>query len=263
MDLRLDNSVSSAMIKGESYNILDYENFIKSQSLWDMGSIAVVEKKGDDVYVLPYRGEYTDSKNLQPGIYHSGNCLTFEVLPKESEENNYKNIPIITISSNDDIEAILEKENVLSKLAEPWITSPDNITQIPIKESDEPAMKALKMAINNKQCDIDKYQARFGQNFPNDKRQLKNSSVTLKITQRYCDNLDMEAILTIRNKDENVPNPLKNPVSISLSTGEFINTHSINLDLENDEENEDERDINRFAEDSFDEFGGLSDGDNF
>jgi hypothetical protein len=238
MDIRLDNSVSSAMIKGESYNVLDYENYRKSQSLWDMGSIAVVEKINNDIYILPYRGEYVESKNLQPGIYSSG-CLDFEVLPKGPEEENYKNIPIVTISSNDDIETILEKENVLSRLAEPWITSPDNITQIPIKDSDEPAMKALKMAINNKGCDIDKYQARFGQNFPNDKRQLKNSSVTLKITQRYCDNLDMEAILTIRNKSDDVPNPLKSPVSISLSTGEFINTEAMNFNLDEDDSSED------------------------
>lgn len=265
MDLRLDNSVSSAMIKGESYNVLDYDNFIKSQSLWDLGSIAVVEQKENDVYVLPYRGEYTDSKNPQPGIYSAGNCFSFEIFPNKSEEKDYKNIPIITISSNDDIEAILEKENVLSKLAEPWITSPDNITQIPIKESDEPAMKALKMAINNKQCDIDKYQARFGQNFPNDKRQLKNSSVTLKITQRYCDNLDMEAILTIRNKDTDVPNPLKSPVSISLSTGEFINTKSINLDLDNNEEDQDglEGNSNRFSEDYYSSFNESSDEGDF
>ena len=43
----------------------------------------------------------------------------------------------------------LEKENVLSKLAEPWITNPDNITQINIKDSDEPGMKCLKSAINS------------------------------------------------------------------------------------------------------------------
>ena len=80
---------------------------------------------------------------------------------------------------------------------------------------------------------------RFGQNFPNDKRQLKNSSVTLKITQRYCDNLDMEAILTIRNKSDDVPNPLKSPVSISLSTGEFINTEAMNFNLDEDDNSED------------------------
>ena len=234
--MRLNNSVSSAMIKGESYNVLEYEEYRKSQSLWETSNIAVIEEKDGDKYVLPYRGEYVEKSNLQPGIYSAG-CVDFEVLPKESEEKNYKNIPIITISSNDDIETILEKENVLSKLAEPWITSPDNITQIVIKDTNDPAMKLLKTSINEKHCDMDKYQSRFGQNYPNDKRQLNNDTVTLKIVNRYCENLDMEAILTIRDKEPGVPNPLKRPISISLSTGEFLN-----MDINDDSSDDDEDD---------------------
>jgi hypothetical protein len=230
MDMKLDSSVSSAMVKGESYNVLSYDEYRNSEALWDTGSIAVVEKQGEDTYVLPYRGKYPNKPNIQPGIYSDGS-LDFVVLPKESEEKNYKNIPVITISSNDDIETILEKENVLSKLAEPWITSPDNVTQIAIKETDSPSMKVLKEAINRKRCDVDKYQSRFGDNFPNDKRQLKNSSVTLKIIERFCENLDMEAILTIRDKEPGVPNPINQPISISLTSGEFMN-----MDIDEDDE---------------------------
>lgn len=237
MDIRLNNSVSSAMIKGETYNVLTPEEYRNSQALWDMGSIAVVEEKDGDKYVLPYRGQYIEGKSTQPGIYSDGS-LDFEIMPKTSDEKDYKNIPIITISSNDDIQSILEKENVLSKLAEPWITNPDNITQINIKETDEPGMQCLKTAINSKRCDIDKYSSRFGQNFPNDKRQLKNSSVTLKIIDRYCENLDMEAILTIRNKEPGVPNPMQHPISISLTTGEFIN-----MNFDDDDESSDEDDF--------------------
>lgn len=236
MDMKLDSSVSSAMVKGESYNVLSYDEYRNSEALWDTGSIAVVEKQGEDTYVLPYRGKYPNKPNIQPGIYSDGS-LDFVVLPKESEEKNYKNIPVITISSNDDIETILEKENVLSKLAEPWITSPDNVTQIAIKETDSPSMKVLKEAINRKRCDVDKYQSRFGDNFPNDKRQLKNSSVTLKIIERFCENLDMEAILTIRDKEPGVPNPINQPISISLTSGEFMN---MDIDDEDDESSEDD-----------------------
>lgn len=240
MDIRLNNSVSSAMIKGETFNVLTYEEFIDSKALWDTGSIAVVEEIDGDKYVLPYRGKYEEGKSTQPGIYSAGSLINFRVKPNEKEEENYKNIPIITISSNDDIQTILEKENVLSKLAEPWITNPDNITQINIKETDEPGMKCLKTAINSKHCDIDKYNQRFGQNFPNDKRQLKNSSVTLKIIDRYCDNLDMEAILTIRDREPGVPNPINHPISVSLTTGEFIdmdfNDLRDNMDESSDED---------------------------
>ena len=68
---------------------------------------------------------------------------------------------------------------------------------------------------------------------------MKNSSVTLKIIDRYCENLDMEAILTIRNKEPGVPNPMQHPVSISLTTGEFIN---MNFD-DDDDESSDEDDF--------------------
>lgn len=236
MDIKLDSSVSSAMIKGESYNVLSYDEYRNSKTLWESSNIAVVEKQGDDTYVLPYRGKYPDKSNIQPGIYSDGD-LDFVEFPKESEESNYKNIPVITISSKDDIETILEKENVLSKLAEPWITSPDNVTQIAIKDTDSPSMKVLKEAINRKRCDVDKYQSRFGDNFPNDKRQLKNSSVTLKIIERFCDNLDMEAILTIRDKEPGVPNPINEPISISLTSGEFMN-----MDIESDDDDESSED---------------------
>jgi hypothetical protein len=237
MDIKFNNSLSSAMIKGETYNVLTHEEYRNSQALWDLGSIAVVEEKGDDKYVLPYRGQYVEGKSTQPGIYSDGS-LDFEIFPKPHDEENYKNIPIITISSDDDIQSIIEKENVLNKLAEPWIINPDNITQINIKDTDEPGMQCLKTAINSKRCDIDKYSQRFGQNFPNDKRQLKNSSVTLKIIDRYCDNLDMEAILTIRDKEPGVPNPMQHPVSISLTTGEFIN-----MNFDDDDESSDEDDF--------------------
>lgn len=236
MDVKLDNSVSSALIKGKSYNVLTFEQYRNSEPLWDSSNIAVIEEKDGDKYILPYRGKYIEKSNLQPGVYSDGS-IDFEVFPKGSEEKNYKNIPIITISSNDDIETILKKEDVLSKLAQPWITNPDNITYIPIKDTDKPALKGLKQALNDKRCDMDKYEDKFGDNYPNDKRQLKNDDVTLKIINRYCENMDMEAILTIRDREPGVPNPLGHSVSVSLLTGEFLN-----IDLDNDESSDEEDD---------------------
>lgn len=236
MDMKpLFKPISTALVKGESYNVLSYDEYRESKALWDTGNLAV--KEGD--YVLPYRGDYSNKNSNAPGIYSAGS-LDFVVYPNKNDEHNYKDIPIITISSEDNIEEIIKKENVLSKLAEPWITNPDNITNIHMKESDEPSMKILKQAINEKRCDIDKYAPRFGDNFPNDKRQLKNSSVTLKIINRFCDNLDMEAILTIRDKDTGVPNPMKKPVSVSLTSGEFLNIDIIDGEPMEEESSEED-----------------------
>ena len=73
------------------------------------------------------------------------------------------------------------------------------------------------MLINSKHFDIDKYASRFGDNFPNDKRQLKSVSATLNIIKRFCSNCDMEAILILRDKNPNVPNPMNREVAISLT----------------------------------------------
>ena len=99
MDIKLNSSVSSAMIKGISYNVLEYGEYIQSKALLDMSNIAVAEKDDNgSVTLYPYRGEYVEGKSTQPGIYSAGS-LDFEVFPKPHDEENYKNIPIVTISS--------------------------------------------------------------------------------------------------------------------------------------------------------------------
>ena len=84
------------------------------------------------------------------------------------------------------------------------------------------------MALNAKNIDIDKYAARFGDNYPNDKRQLKNSNATLKIIKRFCENCGMEAILTFRDKNPDVPNPMNTEITVSL-TDEIDEEDSENL----------------------------------
>ena len=51
----------------------------------------------------------------------------------------------------------------------------------------------------------------------------------------------MEAILTIRDKEPGVPNPLKRPISISLSSGEFLN-----MDIEDNRSFDDDEDDNEY-----------------
>jgi hypothetical protein len=117
------------------------------------------------------------------------------------------------------VKELIESGESLLKLDEQFITTPDNITKIPVTSLDEPEMKAIKTAINEKKVDIDKYAGRFGANFPNDKRQLKNNQITLNIIKRFCNNMDMEALLVIKDKNSNVPNPLNKEIVVSLTEG--------------------------------------------
>ena len=74
--------------------------------------------------------------------------------------------------------------------------------------------------INAKNIDIDKYADRFGENFPNDKRKLKDEKITLFLLKRMAECLDMNVDLIISDKSPNVPNPIGIPIKVSL-TGNF------------------------------------------
>ena len=78
-------------------------------------------------------------------------------------------------------------------------------------------MKALKQAITAKNIDIDKYADRFGENFPNDKRKLKDEKITLFLLKRMAECLDMNVDLIISDKSPNVPNPIGIPIKVSLT----------------------------------------------
>jgi hypothetical protein len=218
MDIKpLDTKISRCVINGQILDIMTYDEYSKNPQLHN-SSVAIIEELEDsEKIVLPYRGK-CDNANppSSPGIYNAG-CIDFCVYPNESVKNQYIPDKIIELDNHTAMKDILEKEEVMSRLNEPWITSPDNITSFPICQEDKPEMKCLKSALNEKHIDFDKYSVRFGQNFPNDKRQLKNNSATLNIIKRFCDKCDMEAILVLRDKNPNVPNPIGKEISVSLT----------------------------------------------
>lgn len=214
----LNISVKKAPINGQTYDIVEYDTYRKDFDTYkDRNDIAIpIDYKGKQM-LMPYRGQYCNSGI--PGIYNAGS-IDFIVKPDEGLADKY--IPdekdIICLSNTDDIKELILKEDSVKKLDEPFITTPDNITNIPINQNDQPEMVALKLALNAKKIDIDKYAARFGDNFPNDKRQLKSKSATLNIIKRYCKNCDMEAKLILTDARPDVPNPMNKEIVVSLTS---------------------------------------------
>lgn len=210
----LNVNLSKCILNGQMYDLMSYQEYSNNEAL-RISSTAVRENyKGNDI-ILPYKGKMS-SQPVSPGIYNAG-CVDFCVYPDSNMVQQYIPNKIIDINNKMAIKDILEKEDIIARLDEPWITSPDNITKFPITESDQPEMVCLKSALNEKNIDFDKYSPRFGDNFPNDKRQLKNHSVTLNIIKRFCKKCDMEAILILRDKNPNVPNPIGKEISVSLT----------------------------------------------
>lgn len=232
MDLTPINiEVSKASINGQVYDVIDYEEYAKNiDSYKDRTDIAVRQNIDGKDIILPYKGKMKIDPII-PGIYNAG-IVDFIKKPDKDSLDNYVPDKIITFSNKSNIADIIKNGKLVRRLDEPFITSPDSITIASITEKDQPEMRCLKAAINEKHIDLDKYTGRFGDNYPNDKRQLKSSTVTLNIIKRFCENCDMEAVLTIRDKSPDVPNPIGKEISISLTN--FEPNDLINMNLPDD-----------------------------
>ncbi|MBR6289159.1 MAG: hypothetical protein IKR19_07490 [Acholeplasmatales bacterium] len=209
--------VEKASVEGKVYDVLDYNEYAEHfENNKERSDIAIKEEYNGQTLVLPYRGKYPAGGPISPGIYRAGS-VDFIKRPDREYIHNFIPNKIVSMSNMSDIRDILKEAEEARKLDEPYLTSPDNITTIKIGEDDQPEMRALKMAINAKHIDLDKYAGRFGANFPNDKRQLKGNNITLNIIKRYCENCDMEAILTLKDSRADVPNPIGKEITVSLT----------------------------------------------
>lgn len=237
----LNISVTKAAINGQVVDVVDYEEYIKNKEVYlGNNDTAVITNHNGKELLLPVRGQYAGN-HITPGVYNSGS-VDFFVFPEEGFEDRYISKNSVTMSNKSDIKDLIIAGDMAKKLDEPFITTPDSITNIPIRENDQPEMKCLKLALNAKHMDIDKYASRFGDNYPNDKRQLKSSSATLNIIKRFCTNCDMEAILILKDARNDVPNPIGREISISLTntndddfaieTSAFLSSESEDYDSE-------------------------------
>lgn len=221
----LNTSITKTIIQGQMKEVIDEESYWKNPNSYSNNGCIIMDDIVLPIFDDPYIG------NNRPGVYsggyrnntvegYNGGCVRFVVQPSEKVKGLYKSEKTINISSKDDIKTILEKEETVSRLMEPWITNPDNITIFNITENDSPEMRALKEALNSKKMDFDKYAPRFGDNFANDKRQLKNNTVTLNIIKRFCDKCDMECELTLKDASNDVPNPIGREITVSLMSND-------------------------------------------
>lgn len=239
----LNISVTKAPINGQTFDIVDYDEYRANfDAYYGRNDVAIpVDYRGRQM-MLPLRGKYNGSTT--PGVYNAG-CIDFVVTPEEGFAEKYIPDPstIICMSNTDDIRQLIIKEDSVKKLDEPYITTPDNITTFPISPNDQPEMVALKTALNAKRIDLDKYAGRFGDNYPNDKRQLKSRGATLNIVKRYCHNCDMEALLILRDAGPNVPNPMNTEVCISLTSLTLDDDEDIDTNIvpsESDDDSDDD-----------------------
>lgn len=166
--------------------------------------------------VLPIRNPAIDNG---PGVYYVPGALVADVVkPPASSEDHYLADRIIDLSSPKDIGEVIQKNELIRNIQnELMVSGKDNVLCLPISQEDTPEMKALKNAINMKRVNKKAYEDRFDQ-FQNDMRLLKGSTITLAKMVAICNGFDISCIMTLKDKDGAV-NPMDSEISLDLTEG--------------------------------------------
>ena len=205
-------------VEGKMCDIIDLDELHRNPEFYKTGCIGIqIEKEGES-YTLPYKQaiQATPGMVARPGVYPIGNVGELIFYPEEDVEDYQQQI--IDFSDTKSIEDYITKQGQLKNIEKEILTTQDNIFKPPIGENDTPEMRALKMAIAQKNIDIDKYASRFGENFPNDKRKMKDDKISLLLLKRIGEALDMNIQIKISDINPNIPNPMGNPIVIQVTT---------------------------------------------
>jgi hypothetical protein len=213
-------------IGGKILSVCDYETFVQNRDILkedDQTAIEVPMKNGVNA-VLPIRS--ANSTNMEvPGVYPVSKDIDFLSFPT-TEEDKKEYCPaedsIFRFGDIKNMQELINRREKFENVTNQILETPDNITKPPLKDKDTPAMRALKEAVIAKNMDIDKYKERFGENFPNDKRKLNDDDITLFILQRYCECLDIEADITLRDAPGNIANPMHKVITANIVPGNGV-----------------------------------------
>ena len=164
--------------------------------------------------VLPVKNRYDSG----PGIV-VGSGVSYVTEPEPEDRDEYRDAKVIDFSNMKSIHEMMQKQDMVKSLERDILTSPDNIFAPKIFDDDSPEMKALKTAVLAKHIDLDKYEPRFGSNYNNDKRLFNKSTISLSMAKRICDALDIEATLILKDKNDDVPNPMGKTIEVKLTGG--------------------------------------------
>lgn len=212
--------LKTTTIDGKIVDIVSEQEYVNKWQMYaenpSLCASSAVEVQGTDgqTYVLPIRGKSDD----RPGIYPDG-CIYFTKFPTQESDSCYRadQLDIVDFSNIKTVEEFLSKNSQIREMESGVLTEIDTVFVPQIGQNDSPEMKAFKEAITSKKMDINKYAPRFGDNFLNDKRILKTSSITMNKLVSMCKKLDIEAELTLRNTSPDVANPMQKEISVILT----------------------------------------------
>ena len=205
--------MKKAVINGRMLDIVPIKEAIESTN--ESNNNIAIEANG---CILPVRG----STDKRPGAYRAGSFYMKTVMPDSVELPNYRadDNHIVDFTQAEDIRGIIKAESKLRNLEVSRLTTIDNICAPRIRPDDAPEMVGLKKAIIQKHIDLDKYEQRFGDNYNNDRRLLEKDNITLTKLKTFAKALDMKLTLTFEDNGKNVPNPIGEPIRVTVIGGE-------------------------------------------
>ena len=217
-----------AVINGKPMNVYTEQQFFDNfQDLVSDDQAAVMVEKDGQQVILPIRQGYKSMD--KPGAYPFGEgtdqhyaFLSFPTTEADKEAYCPDPDNIVNFKDADGIQALMSMTDKLNKSINQYLESDvgvGNIYRAPLKETDSPEMRGLKLALTEKHMEIDKYNERFGANWANDKRKLNDDNITMFLLKRMCKNFDINVDLVFTDQSSDVPNAMGKTITINLVPG--------------------------------------------
>ena len=197
---KINNRVTTVVTAEDALQNESYQNKFTSVEINDM--------------ILPVKKVYDPGS---PGFYiMSSGKIGKIVYPGTEDVEEYSIKNAVDFSNIENMKDLISKQEEVKRMESEVLSNSDNLFKPIVKENDSPEMKAMKKAICLKNIDLDLYQDRFSDNFNNDKRLLKGSSITISKMKSICDKLDIKVTLTLSDTNPNVPNPIGESISVDI-----------------------------------------------
>ena len=201
----------------EYYDAATYEEYNANPNIYDSRHTAIIDEEAG--VVLPLLTKTNAAEN-NVGILYGGMVSLYNYPQTASEQQQYSIDNMIDMSNPANYKELIKTSQQLKDVEREILLNVDNVTRPVITENDTPAMTGMKKAIIAKNCDIHSYSHRFGPNYPNDIRILKENDLSLKKLIKFGDSLDMKVDITFSDRNPDVPNPMGTPITVTItSTG--------------------------------------------
>lgn len=212
-------SVKKIAIKGNMYDVITEDEYIRNQALYATNYKFVAIERPGSPYIYPVR---KTNREVVPGVLDTGVILYYydPITPEDCMAYSATNI--IDYGDAHSLRDVIMTSQRIASAEASILTTIDNVFVPEIGPNNTPEMIAFKQAIIDKHIDLDKYEQRFGVNYNNDKRLLKKDSITFGKLRDMCNALDIKATIEFRDANPNVPNPIGRVITAEI-TGESAN----------------------------------------